>query len=168
MAVASKMRDAAVGTGNAAISATARQSPAIIAISCVIVAILGLQTFASFVTTGRWGWPFIAYPMYKTPHFEGERVLYDFEVYATHDDGSEALIDQGDLPFWIYKLKLVNGLATDERGSVQPIVAAYCERTGKNVVEVRLQDMGVAVSRDGAVSGLPPQAIATMIIGCQE
>lgn len=166
MAVASKMRGA--GTGNPAVSASARQTRAISAISCVIVAILGLQTVASFVTTGRWGWPFIAYPMYKTPHFENERVLYDFEVYATHDDGSEALISQGDLPFWTFKLKLVNGLANDDRDSVQPIVRAYCERTGTNVVAVRLQDMGVAVSRDGAVSGLPPQAIGTMSIGCQE
>lgn len=163
MAVASRTSGAAVPAPT-----TNRDSLAIGAISCVIIGIVGLQAFASFINPGRWGWPFIAYPMYKTPHFDGERVLYDFEVYAVHDDGSESLISLADVPYWIFKHKVVDGLIRRDRESVQPLIAAYCERTRKEVVEVRLQDMGVGLSRDGLVQGLAPETLATMTVGCRE
>jgi hypothetical protein len=148
--------------------ATTRHVAAIGAISCLIIGILGLQTFASFVNPGRWGWPFIAYPMYKAAHHGGERILYDHKVFARHADSSEALMSAGNIPFWIFKHKMVDGLMTGDRASVQPLVTTHCTRTGKRVVSVRVEDMGVALSRNGVVRGLPPRTLATMSIACQE
>jgi hypothetical protein len=147
---------------------TSRRDLAIGAISCLIIGILGLQTFASFVGPGRLGWPFIPYPMYKTAHYEGERLLYQYKVFARHADSSEVLISARDMPFWIFKLKMIDGVMTGNRPRVQPLVTAYCKRTGKQVVSVRVEDMGVALSRKGVARGLPPQMLATMDIGCQE
>lgn len=147
---------------------TSRRDLAIGAISCLIIGILSLQTFASFVDPGRWGWPFIAYPMYKTAHHDGERVLYNIKVFAMHPDSSENLISAGDVPFWIFRRKLLGGVTTGNRAAVQPLVSLYCERTGRQVVGVRIEDMGVALSHKGVVRGLPPQTLATITIGCQE
>ena len=138
------------------------------AISGLIIAILGLQTVAGFVNTGRWGWPFIAYPMYKTAHFEGERLLHEYKVFATHANSSEDLISAGDVPFWIFKFKMVDGLTNGDRASVQPLVAAYCERTGKEVIAVRVEDTGLELTRNGIVRGLPPKTLAKMQIGCED
>jgi hypothetical protein len=160
----------ALNTGESARPAVKprRDDLAIGLVSCVIVAILGLQTFASFVNPGRWGWPFLAYPMYKTAHYEGERILYDVEVYVVREDSSESLMSADGIPFWIFKHKMVDGVMNGKRDSVQPLVTAYCERTGEQVVAVRVQDMGIGLSRDGLVHGLEPETLATMTIGCPE
>jgi hypothetical protein len=160
----------ALNTGESARPAVAsrRDDLAISLVSCVIVAVLGLQTFASFVNPGRWGWPFLAYPMYKTAHYEGERILYGVEVYVVREDSSESLMSAEGIPFWIFWHKMVDGVMHGKRDSVQPLVAAYCERTGEQVVAVRIQDIGVALSRDGPVRGLEPETLATMTIGCSE
>jgi hypothetical protein len=63
-----------------------------LAVSGVIVAVLTLQSFAGFVDTGRWGWPFVAYPMYSEAHFENERVQYDWMVYAILADSTEVIV----------------------------------------------------------------------------
>jgi hypothetical protein len=145
-----------------------RENFAIGLVSCLIAGVLGLQVFASFVDPGRWGWPFIAYPMYKTAHFEGERVRYEFEVYVVHEDSSENLLSSDGIPWWIFKRKMVNSLMKGQRDNVQPLVTAYCEKTGKQVAALRLQDMGVALARDGLVYGLEPEILATMTMSCPE
>jgi hypothetical protein len=63
---------------------------------------------------------------------------------------------------------MVDGVMQGKRDSVQPLVTAHCERTGEQVVAVRIQDIGVALSRDGPVHGLEPKSLATMTISCPE
>jgi hypothetical protein len=73
-------------------------------VSAIIVVILGTQFVAGLVDTGKWGWPILAYPMYKWSHYENERILHDADVYAQLDDGSRIAITPEALgmSFWIF------------------------------------------------------------------
>jgi hypothetical protein len=69
---------------------SARQQRAVLSI--VIAAILGSQLVVGMVDTGRWGWPIMAYPMYKSAHFEGERLSHEFDLFAVFQDGTRVKI----------------------------------------------------------------------------
>src|SRR3954453_13761643 len=58
-------------------------------ISIFIVTALVLQFLAGVLRTVPWVSPFINYPMYATAHYEGDRISYEYTVYATFEDGSD-------------------------------------------------------------------------------
>jgi hypothetical protein len=66
-------------------------------ISIFIVTALVLQFLAVLLRTGPWLYPFINYPMYATAHYEGDRISYEYTVYATFDDGTEGAFKSVDL-----------------------------------------------------------------------
>jgi hypothetical protein len=157
-------------------------------ISLIIVTILSLQAFASFFNPSVLGFPFVAYPMYRIAHYEGDRILYDTTVYAVNKDGQEVQFKPEDagMSWWLFRRHVVNPLlaiaqwvkhgpaaerasqnVVDEHMSaVQKAVDAYCERTGRSVVRLRMEDLGVAVGREGMVDGLPPVELASVEIAC--
>jgi hypothetical protein len=156
-------------------------------VSSVVVTVLALQSFAGFVDTGRWGWPFVAYPMYNEAHFENERVQYDWVVYAVLEDSSEVIVtpDDLDITWWLFEKNVVSGLLRldqprrtvilndlasamrNEAELLQYMVNRFCDKTKLPVVGLRLTDMGVAVTRAGMVTGLPRETLASADLVCQ-
>lgn len=139
-------------------------------ISVVIVAVLSLQALVGFSYGGVQAWPFMAYPMYRGAHYDGERLRYDFTVYAELDDASEVVIAPEDLglSWWAFRENVVHALYRDDRAVVQGLIDAHCRRTGQRIVGLRMEDLGFAVSRDGLVKGLPPEVVASMPVRCAD
>jgi hypothetical protein len=73
-------------------------------VSAIIVAILSIQAVAGFVDTGRWGWPLLAYPMYKWAHYEGDRLDVELTGHAVLEDSTRIPMSRSDLnmDFWLY------------------------------------------------------------------
>ena len=137
-------------------------------ISAIIVAVLGLQIVAGFVDTGRWGWPFVAYPMYKWPHYEGERFDHDLTAYLVMDDASERVITGEDvgLPFWIFEKRLWNPIRSGSPEHLQPFLEGVCPKFDNRIVAVRLEDKGMALGRSGIVEKLPPGVVGSLPVRC--
>jgi hypothetical protein len=70
----------------------------------IIVVILATQAGVGFVNTGVRAWPLVAYPMYKTAHFEGERLDHALNVYVILPNAEKAPITPSDLNmgFWLF------------------------------------------------------------------
>jgi hypothetical protein len=90
-------------------------------VSGIIVTILGLQIVAGFADTGRWGWPFVAYPMYKRAHYEGERFDHDLTVRLVLRDASEHLVTGPDLglSFWLVEKRVWNPIRNNDQEQLQ-------------------------------------------------
>jgi hypothetical protein len=137
-------------------------------ISVVIVGILSIQAVAGFVDTGRWGWPLLAYPMYKTAHYEGERLDVELTAYAVLADSTRVPIHRSDLNmgFWLYWYNVVTPIQNARLDLLQPVLQRYCEKNGNQVTKLQLEDRGVAIGRDGPIEGLPPEIVAEMDVTC--
>jgi hypothetical protein len=138
-------------------------------VSAVIVAILSVQAVAGFVDTGRWGWPLLAYPMYKTAHYEGDRLDVDLAGYAVLADSTRVAMNRSDLnmDFWLYWYNVVQPIRHARLDLLQPVLQRYCEESDNQVVKLQVEDRGIAIGRDGPVEGLPPEVIFEMDVTCQ-
>ncbi len=138
-------------------------------VSAIIVTILSVQAVAGFVDTGRWGWPLIAYPMYKTAHYEGDRLDVELNGYAVLADSTRVAMHPSDLnmDFWLYWYNVVQPIRHARLDLLEPVLRRYCEESGNQVVKLQLEDRGVAIGRDGPIEGLPPQVIYEMDVTCQ-
>src|SRR5688500_19069628 len=101
-------------------------------VSAFIVIVLATQAVAGFLDTGRWGWPIVAYPMYKEPHYDGDRVWYDVRTFAVLADGTRVELVRDDLgfDFWVYWQNVVQPIYKQEKRVVRlaPVIAQTCER----------------------------------------
>lgn len=133
----------------------------------IIGAILCSQLIIGFAYRGKRSWPIIAYPMYRTPHFEGDRLDHDWTTLAIFDDGSQVEVERKDLgmPFWIFYKNIVNGILQGNVQELRPVAAAYC-RSGAAEVTLEVRDLGVAIGRDGPVYGLAPRTLASRTVPC--
>jgi hypothetical protein len=138
-------------------------------ISVVIAGILSVQAVAGFVDTGRWGWPLLAYPMYRTAHYDGERLHDDLTAYATLADSTRVAINRNalNMDFWLYWYNVVTPIQHARLDLLEPVLRRYCEESGNKVIKLHLEDRGVAIGRDGPVEGLPPEVVAEMDVTCQ-
>jgi hypothetical protein len=141
----------------------------VLAVSAVIVVILGLQTFASFRDPAQWGWPFLAYPMYRGAHYEGERLRHDFTTYAIVDDSSRMVVTPQDLgmTWWWFRANVVDIMLRQDQAALKAIAKQICETSGRSVQALELEDMGVAVGRNGLQDGLSPEVVSTVKVSCQ-
>jgi hypothetical protein len=139
------------------------------AISALIVVILGTQLVAGFVDTGRWGWPILAYPMYRTAHFDGDR-LEDYDVDAVLADGSRLRVDPEELQmsFWIFRSNVVYKIEAGNLQGLAPIVERYCERSQGRLKRFEVVDIGMAISATGLVRDLEPEVAAALDVTCPE
>lgn len=138
-------------------------------VSAAIVVILSTQAVAGFVDTGRWGWPLLAYPMYKTAHYEGERLHDDLTGYAVLADSTRVAMTRTDLnmDFWLYWYNVVMPITHARLDLLEPVLRRYCEQSDNQVVRLELEDRGVAIGRDGLIEGLPVEVVAEMDVTCQ-
>jgi hypothetical protein len=137
-------------------------------VSVVIVVILLTQLVVGFVDTGRWGWPMLAYPMYKTAHFEGERLDHELTAYAVLADLSRVEIKRSDLGmgFWISWYNVVQPIRHGNLDGLAGLVQRYCQEFDNQVSKLEVQDLGIAIGRDGPVEGLPPQVLFETEVSC--
>jgi hypothetical protein len=137
-------------------------------VSAIIVVILSVQAVAGFVDTGRWGWPLLAYPMYKKAHYEGDRLDVELTGYAVLPDATRVAIDRSDLnmDFWLYWYNVVTPIMHARADLLQPVLRRYCEESDNQVVKLQLEDGGIAIGRDGPVTGLPVEVVAEMDVTC--
>lgn len=138
-------------------------------VSAIIVAVLATQAVAGILDTGRWGWPMIAYPMYKTAHFEGERLDHDLTAYAVLADSARVEIKKTDLNmgFWIYWYNVVQPIRHGDFARLQPLLRRYCQQFDNQVTKLVVEDLGIAIGRDGPVDGLPRQIMYETEVACQ-
>ena len=137
-------------------------------VSGIIVVILAVQAVAGFVDPGKWGWPVLAYPMYEKAFFEGDRLNHDFTVYALRSDGRRTEIKRSDLGmgFWIFWYNVVSPIFLARADILEPTVQRYCGQLDNDVTMLQVEDKGIAIGRDGPVTGLPPQVMSEIQVSC--
>ncbi|HEX5079892.1 MAG TPA: hypothetical protein VFV80_12140 [Geminicoccaceae bacterium] len=139
-----------------------------LAVSVIVVVILAAQLVVGFVDTGKWGWPILAYPMYKTAHFEGERLNHDFASYVVLSDSNRVEIKRRDLgmDFWIYWYNVVQPIRHGRLDALAGLVEHYCQELDGQVIRLEVEDLGIAIGRDGPVEGLPRQVLFATEVSC--
>ena len=138
-------------------------------VSIVIVFILVTQLMAGLIHTGRWGWPFVAYPMYKMAHYDGERVVYDVKVYGVLKDLSRIELKRSDLgmSFWLFWYNVVQPIRHGYLHNLSPIIDQLCRQSRGDLIRLEYEDMGVKISRAGPVYGLEPVILGSSDVSCK-
>ncbi len=136
-----------------------------------VMAILTIQMVVGFVNTGRWGWPFLAYPMYRHAHDDGARLLHHTTIYAELENGSQQEITEADagagVEQWSYYYWAVKPLASGETEHIRPFMEEMCQRFDGKVTALRLDDeSGYGISRNGLVEDLPNYTVNRMPASC--
>lgn len=130
-------------------------------ISLVILAVLGLQGITAVGLTpgpiekSPFLWPFLDYPMYSLPYFEGDAIPRHRTVGIT-EDGRELEINPETLgtDFWIYRDAFVFPLIhRSMRRDLGPGVELFESRHGVRLVEIRLEDRPLVLTPEGTVEG---------------
>jgi hypothetical protein len=137
-------------------------------VSTIIVIILSTQLVAGFGETGRLGWPLLPYPMYSQAHFEGDRLNHDPTTWAVLVDSSRVEIKRSDLAmdFMIYFNNVVQPIRRGELDRFAWLLQRYCAKFDNKVTKLEVQDLGIAIGRDGPVEGLPPQVLYETEVTC--
>jgi hypothetical protein len=144
--------------------------------SLVIVTFLVLQTVAGFgglilgspppssymyLLHSPWSWPFLDYPMYAPPRYEGESIDQYF-VFGTLEDSSEVPIRPDDLglDFWLFSgitqgIGVVPALLRHDTKRIQDYIDLYRSRHNKRLVALRLENHPLILLRGGVKPGTP-------------
>jgi hypothetical protein len=139
------------------------------AVSLVIAAVLMLQILATFDLFPRLlsrpsylFWPFLDYPMYRSPRYEAS-VIERYRVLATTSDGGEVEVVPADVALNFRKFRdiVITGIRTGDTSRVAAFAELYRSRTGRQLVSMRVERDGHVLTRHG----LEPAArvnVATM------
>lgn len=123
--------------------------------SLVIVTILGIQFVGGFGFPRAEFWPFLTYPMYAGPRYDGDR-FNEYRLFAETEGGERIALLAEDFgySYWLFR---ENAQQEVRRGRVpQVLLAQACARHG-NIRELVLEDVGYAISRTGPVAGAPEE-----------
>ena len=127
------------------------------AVSLVIAAVLTLQILATFDLFPRLlsrpsylFWPFLDYPMYRSPRFEAS-VIEHYRVLATTSDGADVEIVPADVALNFRKFRdiVITGIRVGDTSRVAAFAELYRSRTGRQLVSVRVERDGHVLTRDG-------------------
>jgi hypothetical protein len=128
--------------------------------SAAIVGVLVPQAIASFGHSDRY-FPFLWYPMYAKPHFEGERIDVEHRIYAVMPDGQRKLIDAAldlDIDFWRYERRLARPLIAGDLHEVGYLLKRIVGRY-PTLTAIEVHDYPVVITRDGPVPA-PSRSVA--------
>lgn len=132
-----------------------------LAVSAVILAVLGFQAVATVGLTpgpiekSPFLWPFLDYPMYTQPHYEGDAVPR-YSVIGVTDDGREVEITPESLgtDFWIYRNAFLFSFKyRSKRHELESGVQLFERRHGVSLLEVKLDNWPIVVTREGTTDG---------------
>jgi len=127
----------------------------------VVLAVLAVQGIAAFgltpgpVEKAPFLWPFLDYPMYSTPHYEGDGIPR-YEVSAVTADGREMEITPETLgsDFWIFRNAfLFSFFYPGMRDELEPGVELLEQQHDVTILEVRLENRPLLLTREGASEG---------------
>lgn len=126
--------------------------------SAFMVVVLGSQIFVGFTYHGRTRWPIISYPMYSGSKTEGAR-FDDHTVHIISENGARTRIDPDvyGMAYWIFKKNIVAPGLRGRADRLQPLIDAYCERTGEQAQRLEIFDIGVTIERNGPAFGNPKE-----------
>jgi hypothetical protein len=139
------------------------------AVSIVIALVLTLQILATFDLFPRLlsrpsylFWPFLDYPMYRSPRYEAS-VIEHYRVLATTTEGGEVEVLPADVALNFRKFRdiLITGIRTGDTSRVAPFAELYRSRTGREMVAVRVERDGHVLTRHGLERAAPVN-VATM------
>lgn len=130
-------------------------------VSVVVIGVLGVQAIAALALTPGpvekppFLWPFLNYPMYSAPHYEGEGVPR-FQVLATTSDGRTVEVTKENLgtDFWIFRNAFL--LPFDDPGMRDELpsgVEQFENRHDVTLIEVHLENRPLLVTREGTEDG---------------
>jgi len=136
-------------------------------VSLVILVILGMQLAVGF-TKKRSAWPFIPYGMYKSVRVDGQRLDHAVHIYGVFADGSRVSISRDDvvLSDWVYRNNIELAIRVGKVSTLRPAAEWLCQQSQSPLVSLAYEDLGVAISKDGPVYGLPPELQASIDVSC--
>jgi len=136
-------------------------------ITLFIVFVLAVQ-FAIGLTLKHRLWPFIPYPMYHPVRVDGQRLHHLFNVYGVLKDSSKIVLkaDDVNMGYWHFRKNIERGIRNGDARKIQPAVEWLCAQSGGELASLRIEDLGIAISRDGPVYGLEPNVVASFDISC--
>jgi hypothetical protein len=156
------------------------QQAGIFAISGFVCIVLLAQAYTSLTASTRfgvpfaaypaeWGWPFLAYPMYKRSHHVGERLGVDYNLYAVTST-KRIRLDRKDLgleKFWLFFTAVARPMIRGETEAVASLLSTYCPQFQEKSIAFELDDLGYSLGESGLVEG-NPETVASMKIKCPE
>ena len=142
------------------------------AVSCVIVAVLGLQAVAVAASVSKRLWPFMNYPMYKRVVYDGQ-VVNRFVVVGQQDNGREVILAplDGHKSYWHFFRTFIRPVMaledtpadTAARQQVVAYCAAYRLRYGHTLTLLRLENHASRVTRHG-LEPIEPSTIGVISV----
>jgi hypothetical protein len=99
--------------------------------------------------------PFLDYPMYKEPHYKGEKIQ-DVHLYGVLDDSTEVEILPEDLRMnlWMFQLFLF-AIDQDNIEEINFYTNLYEEMHKADLVGLRLENHPYVLADEGLVQGAP-------------
>jgi dTDP-4-amino-4,6-dideoxygalactose transaminase/glycosyltransferase involved in cell wall biosynthesis len=96
-------------------------------------------------------WPFLDYPMFSQPHFEGVQARH-YRLIGLLDDGTQASILPSSLGLdvWQFEAGVVRALLRKDRDALGPYVKLYHARQGTSLAGLRLENHPWTISKNGA------------------
>lgn len=146
---------------------------AILFLSLFILGILALQAGVTF-----WFvcppycppalWPFVDYPMYSEPRYEGSEFEQHF-VFGILEDSTEVPLRPEDLNlhFWLFRRGLVFAMLRNDTTQIQAYVDLYQKLHHKRLVGLRLENHPLILSREGMTPG-PTRILRTFQLASRE
>lgn len=137
-------------------------------VSLVILGCLALQAIAGSghpigpFERAPYQWPFLDYPMYSLPRFEGDEIGRPLLV-GIEPDSTEVEIEPHDLGlnFFPYIRGPIRAVRYGHHGAAQLYRELYEERQGVRVVGFEIEERPIVITRAGYRPG-PPKRIASM------
>lgn len=146
---------------------TERFSKGKLLVSLFILAILFLQTFASFGLVAKFfymdrAWPFLDYPMYSQSKNVGDKID-DFTLLGITADSSLLEIRPEDLnlSYWKYLEGPVAAVLYRSNNALLPYAHLYVALTGRRIIGFALRNAPYVMEQGGFVKG--PAEIVKMV-----
>lgn len=107
-------------------------------------------------------WPFLTYGMYRDAHYPGDSISRA-RVFATLEDGTEVRVVAEDLNMhhWFFTKNFLYDLKLKDHERIREYVSLYEKNKRVRLVELRLENHPVIVTRDGAELA-DPRVICTL------
>jgi len=136
-------------------------------VTLFIVFVLAVQ-FVIGLTPKQRLWPFVPYRMYHPVKVDGQRLGHLFKVYGVLEDSSKIALTADDLSmtYWLFRKNVERGIRNGDARKMQPAIDWLCAQTGGELVSLQIEDLGIAISRDGPVYGLEPNVEASLDVSC--
>jgi hypothetical protein len=136
-------------------------------LSGVIFGTILLQAAASSGILGERFWPFLNYPMYRKPHYQGENIS-TYRLVGILRDASEIPILPEDLHlnFWKFKTGPVAAIRLNEAALLRRYMGGYQARH-PDLTAVRLEDHPKELTERGVVDA-PAKMVGTMRLSSRE